>query len=145
MMLVHKVKIGAPAPKILDAPHRTLFVGCGTKDLKYRDMLVHFRHRWEFYIRGTLGFTTCDPGPGTQWHGTAERKIRDAHGVFILVSEHTAADPHARWQIEKALDLGVPMAGVDIRNRFEGEIPEGLNQRMTRYGWEWFAEFINGL
>ncbi len=60
-MIVHQVKIGEPKKdKHIQGRHKTIFVGSTQIDIKYRDMLVYFRRRWEFYIKGTLDFSTCD-------------------------------------------------------------------------------------
>ncbi|MCP4669945.1 MAG: hypothetical protein GY857_01445 [Desulfobacula sp.] len=147
-MIVHQVKIGKQ--KIdhnLIKKHRKIYVGCASADLKYRDMLVYCRHRWEFYINGTLDFTTCDSigFELEQWKQKAEKKICEADGVFMLVSEDTVKDENAVWEIDYAITHNIPIAGVDIRNRFKGKLPEKLVGKMTRYGWEWFAEFINNI
>lgn len=147
-MIVHQVKIGVGKPEASrSGKNRKIYVGSASADLKYRDMLVHGRHRWEFYINGSLEFTTCnrigfEPG---QWLKNAEKKITEADGVFMLVSENTVMDKDAMWEIDTAFAHNIPITGVDIRKRYEGELPEKLVGKMTRYGWEWFAEFINNL
>jgi hypothetical protein len=148
-MIVHEVKIGRSktAGRHLRGRHKTIYVSSAKTDLRYRDMLVYFRHRLEFYLEGTLDFITCDHNQSeqAQWEQTVEEKIRNSDGVIMLVSENTVLDEKAGWEIECALSNNVPIAGVDIRNKFEGKIPEKLVGKMTRYGWEWFAAFIDGL
>ncbi len=147
-MIVHEVKIGEPSTKFkLTDKHRVVFVGSANSDLKYRDMLVYGRHRWELYTNGSLDFTTCDRNGLTneQWKQKVEEKIIHANGVMILVSENTIKDESALWQVDCAIENKTPIVGVDVRNRGEGEIPEKLIGKMTRYGWEWFTEFINEL
>lgn len=73
------------------------------------------------------------------------KKIRNSDGVMIMVSKHTETDYGAVWEIDCALSNNVPVVGVDIREFAEGKIPKKLVGKMTRYGWEWFAEFIDGL
>ena len=63
----------------------------------------------------------------------------------MLVSENTVHDEDALWEIDMAFSHNVPIVGVDVRNRCSGALPEKLVGKMTRYGWEWFAEFINGI
>ncbi len=147
-MIVHQVKIGKPKKNAhIQRRHKTIFVGSTKTDIKYRDMLVYFRQRWEFYIRGTLDFSTFDYDviEPDQWKQIAEKKIRESDGVMMIVSANTAQDSSAVWQIDCALSNNIPIVGVDVRYKFEGNIPEKLVERMTRYGWEWFAEFINSL
>jgi hypothetical protein len=64
---------------------------------------------------------------------------------MIIVSEHTASDSGAIWEIDCALSNTVPIVGVDIRKDADSKIPKQLIGKMTRYGWEWFADFIDGL
>ncbi len=147
-MIVHEVKIGKPSTKFkLTNKHRVVYVSSATSDLKYRDMLVYGRHRWELYTNGSLDFTTCDRNnlEVEQWKQKVEEKITHADGVMMLVSENTIKDENALWQIDCALENKIPIVGVDVRNRLEGEIPTKLIGKMTRYGWEWFTEFINDL
>ncbi len=147
-MIVHQVKIGAPkTDKQIQGRHKTIYVGSAKADLKYRDMLVYFRHRLEFYLTGTLDFTTCDSNglKIDQWQQKAEKKIIESDGVMIIVSENTKLDDIAAWEIDASLHNNVPIVGIDIRHKSEGKIPEKLVGKMTRYGWEWFAEFINCL
>ena len=146
MIVVHQVKIGEhQRGHNFKKRHTRIYVGSADADLKYRDMLVCFRQRWEFYINGTLDFVTCDRTgfKPVHWKQEAERKIREADGVFMLVSNNTVKDKNAVWEIDMAFAHNIPIAGVDIRNRFKGKLPDKLMGKMTKYGWEWFAEFIN--
>ncbi len=147
-MIVHEVKIGrSKTDQHVRGRHKIIYVGSAKADLKYRDMLVYFRQRWEFYIKGTLDFSTCDRNDlkSDQWEQAVEKKICDSDGVIMVVSENTALDDDAVWEIDCALANNVSIVGVDIRNKFEGKIPEKLVGKMTRYGWEWFAMFIDSL
>lgn len=147
-MIVHEVKVGKTFNRSKQTDkHRVVYVCSADSDLKYRDMLVYGRHRWELYTNGSLDFTTHDRGDMSEekWKQGIAEKISNADGVMMLVSENTVMDENALWQINCALSNKVPIAGVDIRDRFEGKIPEKLHGKMTRYGWEWFAEFINRL
>ena len=109
-------------------------------------MLVYFRHRWELYTNGFLDFVTCDIQlSSSEWRREAGKKILHSDGVMMIVSERTVHDENALWQIDYAAINKVPIVGVDIRQKSEGEIPEKLVGRMTKYGWEWFSEFINCL
>jgi hypothetical protein len=147
-MIVHNVTIGKQTKnKNPKGAHKKIYVGCAESDIRYRDMMVNFRQRWGFYTNNTFDFLTSDrSGLETeQWKQIAEKKIRKSDGVMIMVSEHTALDFGAAWEIECALSNSVPVVGVDIRKYPDGNIPKKLVGKMTRYGWEWFAKFIDGL
>jgi hypothetical protein len=146
-MIVHEVRVGESGHQHpFTNRHRTVYVGSADSDIKYRDMLVYFRHRWELYTDGYLNFVTCDDQLSRkEWRRETGNKIRHSDGVMMIVSEHTVKDENALWQIDYAVINKTPIVGVDIRNNFEGDIPEKLVGKMTKYGWEWFAEFINRL
>jgi hypothetical protein len=146
-MIVHKVTPGTRTTEILPVMHKRIYVGCVQTDVRYRDMMINFRQRWEFYTHNTFDFLTSDrSGLETeQWKQMVEETICESDGVMIMVSEHTAVDSGAAWEIERALANNVPVVGVDIRKKSKGNIPQGLEGKMTRYGWEWFAGFIDGL
>ncbi|MBU3952945.1 MAG: TIR domain-containing protein [Proteobacteria bacterium] len=147
-MIVHEVKIGKPAPnRIAKGEHKKIFVGCAEPDIRYRDMLVNFRQRWEFYTKNTINFLTFDRNDlePSQWKHAVEKIIRESDGVMVIVSKHTKSDFLANWEIDCALSNTIPIVGVDIGKNPEGIIPKKLVGKMTRYGWEWFARFFDGL
>ena len=147
-MIVHEVKIAKPETgRHIRGRHKTIYVGSAKADLKYRDMIVYGRQRWEFYTNGTLDFTTCDHNglKPYQYKQTAERKIIESDGVMMVVSKNTVLDDFAVWEIDFALYKNVPIVGIDVRFKSEGKIPPQLVGKMTKYGWEWFAGFINKL
>lgn len=147
-MLVNDVKIGKRSKnKSSQGEHKKIYVGCAESDIRYRDMLVNFRPRWSFYTTNTFDFLTSDQSglETDKWRQMVEKTIRESDGVMIVVSEDTALDSGATWEIDCALSNAVPIVGVDIRKDPDGTIPDKLVGKMTRYGWEWFAEFIDGL
>lgn len=110
-------------------------------------MLVNFKHRWELYTLPTIDFITLDRKGAEifQWKQTIKDVIGKSDGVMILVSPQTTTDCYAIWEIDCAVSDNVPIVGVDISKYPGVEIPDKLVGKMTKYGWEWFAEFINGL
>jgi hypothetical protein len=108
-------------------------------------MMVNSKQRWGFYADNTFDFLTSErsKSQSEQWKQIVEGKIRKSDGIMILVSEHTGKDSGATWEIECALSNTVPIVGVDIRKDPDSNIPRKLVGKMTRYGWEWFAEFID--
>lgn len=147
-MIVHKVETGRQAVnQIMKREHKKIYVGCAESDIRYRDMLVNFRHRWEFYTNPTIDFLTFDWSElkVDRQKKIVEKLIRESDGMMIIVSAHTELDSIAIWEIDCAISNNVPIVGVDVEKNPEGNIPEILIGKMTRYGWEWFAKFINGL
>ncbi len=108
-MIMHEVKIGKQKTEHrLHRKHRKIYVTSAISDLNYWDLLVYGRQRREFYINGTLDFTTCDriDSIPNQWKRLVKRKIHEADGVFILVSENTIRDEDTLWEIDIALPEG---------------------------------------
>ncbi|MBU0960695.1 MAG: TIR domain-containing protein [Proteobacteria bacterium] len=147
-MIVHNVKIGNQESKqVSDREHKKIYVGCAESDIRYRDLLVYGRHRWELYSKPTIDFLTLDRKEMelVQYKPIVEKTIQRANGVMILISAQTSKDSLALWEIDCSLSNKIPIVGVDIRQNSESDIPTKLAEKMTRYGWEWFAEFFNGL
>lgn len=147
-MIVHNVKIGRQtSERVSDRDHKNIYIGCAEPDIRYRDMLVNGRHRWELYSKPTIDFRTSDRNEMKLVHykQIVEKAIQGVDGVMIIVSAQTSKDPLALWQIDCSLSNNIPIIGVDVRRNSEGILPRDLTGKMTNYGWEWFAEFINGL
>lgn len=147
-MIVHNVKIGEKTPgQVSDREHKKIYVGCAEADIRYRDMLVTGRHRWELYSKPTIDFLTLDRKEMelAQYKPMVEKAIRAVDGVMIIVSAETSKDPLPLWEIDCSLSNSIPIVGVDVRRNSEGIIPTKLAGKMTKYGWEWFAEFFNEL
>ncbi len=147
-MIVHNVKIGnQTSEQISDRENKKIFVGCAEIDIRYRDMLVYGRHRWELYSKPAIDFLTLDRKEMelVQYKPIVEKAIRGVDGVMMIVSAQTSKDTLALWEIDCSLSNSIPIVGVDVRRNSEGNIPTNLAGKMTRYGWEWFAEFFNGL
>lgn len=147
-MIVHNVVIGEQtSSQVSDGGHKIIYVGCAESDFKYRDMLVYGRHRWELYSKPTIEFRTFDrQGMALiQCKPIIDDAIKRVDGVMSIVSSQTAIDPLALWEIDCAISNGISIVGVDVRRKSEGAIPRRLVGKMTRYGWEWFATFFNGL
>ncbi|MCG8568205.1 MAG: hypothetical protein MI747_24315 [Desulfobacterales bacterium] len=147
-MIIHTVKIGESNPvQIMEREHKRIYVAAAMADVWYRDLLVHCRHRWEFFTRPTIDFLTFDWEGGTPESRklAAEKRIKGADGVMVIVTRNTHSDANVLWEMDLALAIGLPMAGIDVGRNPEGIIPDQLTGKITRYGWEWFAEFIDGL
>jgi len=116
-MIVHNVITGKRTKdQSSQGEHKKIYVGCAESDIRYRDMMVNFRQRWGFYTNNTFDFLTYDRSglESDQWKQIVEKTIRESDGVMIMVSEHTALDSGATWEIDCALSNTVPIVGVDI-------------------------------
>ena len=147
-MIVHTVRIGSQTSEdVSERTHKKIYVGAAETDIQYRDMLVYGRHRWELYSKSAIDFVTVDRKEmnWVQYRSIVEEVIKKADGVMFIVSEHTSNDSNAIWEIECVQANNIPIVGVDVRRTSEGTLPPHLVGRMMKYGWEWFAEFFDGL
>ena len=147
-MIVHNVRTGRQESKqTLRRDHKKIFVGCAEPDLRYRDLLIYGKHRWELYSNPTIEFSSFDcEGLGlNQCKLMVEQIMREIDGVMIIVSTHTSTDPLALYQIDCSIANDIPVVGVDVRFKFEGDMPQNLAGKMIKFGWEWFVQFFNRL
>ena len=147
-MIVHNVVVGKKsAAQNKDREHKRIYVGCAEADIRYRDMLVNFRHRWELYSRPTIEFVTFDRNEAeiAECKAPVEEAMNGVDGVIVIVSSQTSADPLALWVIDSAVANDIPIVGIDIGKHSDDDIPSKLVGKITKYGWEWFAEFFNNL
>lgn len=147
-MIVHQVTVRKRSESLGPAgEHKRIYVGCAAPDVRYRDMVIHFRHRVGMYTKNTFEYITEDRGgvEFDRWKQRVAEQISQSDGMMMVVGEHTENDTGAEWEIECALTNGVPVVGIEVRKTPGGVVPKQLEGRMTRFGWEWFVEFIDGL
>ncbi|WP_024334842.1 hypothetical protein [Desulfotignum balticum] len=147
-MIVHNVKIGKKTSEYLSIrENKKIYVGSAESDIRYRDMLVNGRHRWELYSKPSIDFFTFDRKGMelSQCKPIVEKKIRGVDGVMIIVSDQMSSDPLVLWEIDCSVANKIPLVGVDIGKNTYNLIPKGLERKITKFGWEWFSEFIDGL
>jgi len=147
-MIVHNVKIVEKASEqSTEREHKRIYVGCAESDIRYRDMLVNGRHRWEFYSKPTIDFITLDrKGVELANHiPIVDNTIRSVDGVMIVVTDQTSIDTLVLYEIDCSLLYNMPIVGVDVRPKPEGIVPIKLEGKIIKFGWEWFAEFFNTL
>lgn len=147
-MIVHTVKIGETASENLSVrENKKIYVGSAESDIRYREMLVNGRHRWELYSKPSIDFSTFDRKKMelSQCKPIVEKKIKRADGIMIIVSDKTSSDPLTLWEIDYSVAHKIPIVGVDVKRISPELIPDGLKGKTIRFGWEWFAEFFNSL
>jgi len=148
-MIVHTVKVGKKVSiDNKNRDHKKIYVGCAEADARYKEMLVYGRHRWELYTKPTIEFLTFDRNEDlevAECKTLIEERMSKADGVMIIVTPNTIKDPLASLELDYAITNNIPVVGIDIDKNSKEKKPDQLEGKMTTYGWEWFAEFINGL
>lgn len=60
-MIVHNIKIGKETSEYWPIrENKKIYVGSAKSDIRYRDILVNGRHRWELYSKPSIDFSTFD-------------------------------------------------------------------------------------
>ncbi|THB79585.1 MAG: hypothetical protein D6B25_01110 [Desulfobulbaceae bacterium] len=147
-MIVHSVKPGHQnSAHKKERAHKRIYVSSCLDDNRYKEMLVNGKHRWELYSQPTIDFVTIERQTIelVNYRETAEQIIAAFDGVMIIVSEQTSDDPVILWEIEFVKAQSIPVIGVDVSPQGDGDVAQKLQIKLTKFGWEWFATFINRL
>ena len=134
-MIIHKVKLEEDTDHKI-SEYKKIYVSCSSEDIKIRDMLICYKQRWSFFTTNTFDFLYSD---------TNIDNLIKCDGIMVLVSKNIKDDLTVSNEILFALENKIPIVGVDIRQREYEYIPEVLQNRMIKYGWEWFSDFIDSL
>lgn len=134
-MIIHKVSSKEDTDHKV-SEHKKIYVSCTGKDIKNRDTLIGFKQRWSFFTTNTFDFL-CS--------AASTDELLKCDGIMVLVSKNIENDQVVSNEISFALENNIPITGVDIRQRDYEYIPEALQNRMIKYGWEWFSDFIDSL
>lgn len=79
------------------------------------------------------------------WKMNCRTRIRGCDGFIVMVSRNTLTSAGARWEIQCALEEGVPVLGVFAYTNDRTVPPELRGQRVIEWSWAGIATFINHL
>jgi hypothetical protein len=79
------------------------------------------------------------------WKAQVRQRIAGCDGVIALLSGNVRNADGARWEINCAVEEGIPMRGVFIFDDDRYVPPEMKGKRTLRWTWENIANFINKL
>ncbi len=123
--------------------HR-IFISFAVEDAKYRDMLKgqarNDRSPFDF-----VDMSVKEPWD-KEWKKRCRTKIKGCDGVIALLSKNTRNADGARWEMQCAVEEGIPIIGVHIHADDKGEIPPELrNKRVIGWTWNGIKHFLDGL
>lgn len=80
------------------------------------------------------------------WKTRCRTKIKGCDGVIALLSKETNSSNGARWEMNCAVEEGIPIIGVHIQSDAKGVVPPELaGKKIIEWSWEGIAQFIDSL
>ena len=121
-----------------------IFVSFAIEDEKYRTLLVGQART----AKTPFSFTDMSAKQAwdRQWKTNCRTKIRGCDGVIALLSKKTWNAEGARWEMQCAVEEGIPIIGVHIHKDDKGAIPSELKgKRVIEWIWPGIGRFLNSL
>ena len=123
---------------------KNVFISFAVEDKYARDHLVHqaqqARVPFSFYDMSVR--TPFD----SMWKTRCRDRIKQCDGVIALISKRTRLADGAKWEIQCAIDEGVPILGVHIHKDDKGQVPYELDgERVIEWTWDGMRSFIDQL
>ena len=123
---------------------KKVFISFAIEDKFARDHLVHqsedHRAPFSFY-----DMSVKDPWDSS-WKTRCRERIKQCDGVVALISKRTRAADGAKWEMQCAIDEGIPIVGVHIHKDDKGQIPSELEgKKIINWTWGGIKSFIDGL
>lgn len=80
------------------------------------------------------------------WKTSCRTKIKGCDGVVALLSKKTINSNGARWEMNCAVEEGIPIIGIHIQSDDKGTIPPEIKgKKIINWTWDGIASFINSL
>ena len=123
---------------------KKVFISFAIEDKFARDHLVHQSedHRAPFTF---YDMSVKNPWDNS-WKTRCRERIRQCDGVVALLSKRTRAADGAKWEMQCAVDEGIPTIGVHIHKEDKGQIPSELEgKKIINWTWDGINNFIDSL
>jgi hypothetical protein len=126
------------------ARNNRVFIAFAMEDRHFRDFLVgqarNERTPFEF-----VDMSVKEPWD-SGWKDKVRSRIRGCDGVIALVSLNTPRAAGARYEMQCALEEGVPMIGLNVKaGQLPVNVPELSHTRVIDWTWPGVAAFLNRL
>lgn len=123
---------------------KRIFISFAVEDKFARDHLVYqaqsHRVPFEFY-----DMSVKNPFDNA-WKTQCRERIKMCDGAIALISKRTRLADGAKWEMQCAIDEGVPIIGVHIHIDDKGQLPLELQgKRIINWTWDGINNFIEGL
>lgn len=126
------------------AVNNRIFISFAVEDAHYRDLLKgqakNDQSPFDF-----VDMSVKEPWDA-QWKTKCRTKIKGCDGVIALLSKKTWNADGARWEMNCAVDEGIPIIGVHIHKDDKGTIPPELEgKKVIEWTWDGIKRFLDSL
>jgi nucleoside 2-deoxyribosyltransferase len=81
-----------------------------------------------------------------KWKTQCRSVIKGCDGVIALLSKNTAKADGAKWEMQCAIEEGVPIIGVHTDSKNKGAIPSELaGKKVIEWSWDGIKKFLDSL
>jgi len=82
----------------------------------------------------------------SMWKTQCRTRIKQCDGVVAMLSKRTRFADGAKWEMQCAIDEGIPIIGVHIHSDDKGQIPSELSEkRVIEWTWDGIKRFVDNL
>ncbi|MDP8212253.1 MAG: TIR domain-containing protein [Candidatus Zapsychrus exili] len=123
---------------------KQIFISFAIEDKFARDHLVHQSedHRAPFSFYDMSVKNPWDSSCKTR----CKARIKQCEGFIALISKKTRNADGAKWEMQCAVDEGIPIIGVHIHKDDKGQIPSELDgKKIINWTWDGIKNFIDSL
>ncbi len=123
---------------------KRIFISFAIEDRWARDYLVGQKRN----PRSPFDFTDMSVKEpwSRRWKTQCRERVRGCDGVIALLSKNTRDADGARWEMQCAIEEGIPIIGVHIHADDKGAIPPELaSKRVIEWTWPGIDRFLNSL
>ncbi len=121
---------------------KNIFISFAIEDKFARDHLVYQAEQ----AKVPFSFTDMSARQpwDNSWKTRCRERIKQCDGVIALLSPRTRLADGAKWEMQCAIDEGVPIMGVHIHKDNKGQIPLELDgKKIIEWTWEGIKKFID--
>lgn len=123
---------------------KRVFISFAVEDKFARDHLVHQAEQ-ERVPFSFDDYSVKEPFD-SMWKTRCRERIKKCDGVVALISKRTRLADGAKWEMQCAVDEGIPIIGVHIHKDDKGQIPTELEgKRVIEWTWDGIKNFIDRL
>ncbi len=123
---------------------KSIFISFAIEDKYARDHLVYQAEN------DKVPFTFYDMSVKEPWDNSWKTRCRErikmCNGVIALISKKTRNADGAKWEMQCAVDEGIPILGVHIHKNDKGQVPSELDgKKVIEWTWDGIKNFIERL
>ena len=123
---------------------KKVFISFAIEDAYARDFLIgqakDDRSPFEF-----VDMSVKEPW-NSDWKTKCKNRISGCDAVIALISTHTRNADGAKYEMDCANELDIPLLGVHIQKDDKGQVPPQLQEhKVIEWTWTGIANFINSI